>query len=772
MRKKIIQLNILTLSILCAQQSFALQELEDSSLSQIAGQDGISLQIEANKVQIGEVNWKDSTQTTAGADSVLNVSMRNVETTPYETTPYGSSSGLSAKFTADVGGKAGASATASNGLSLSAVFGPATMHIGSLAICPNGTGITANCTGTASQSLGALTFQNRKDLTFSLETGSGLFNGGSPATLGFGLKNANLFYTLNNGGKYNQFILKDFNFNFSGKGYLYLDPAEGLVLSTNQKGGASSTNTVVLADVDDPDFSGQKQPGLNVDLRYKKDVKNVYTAYTATGVDTDIYSFGRLGASGTLKNAYIKVNGTQDIPLGPTTSGTTNTGTGNLVGKGGLHLQMKADFVKDSDPAATQKTYLDLGMSGKNAYALRYGNLTPLQVRKNAATSSALNPDSAYINFGHVYVNAAQTNTVNFPLSDVLNKIYSGNLSSSTIKTALYNSPSATPANALIVAIRGMDFQAIARQGQLVADNSANAVATTPNSTWGLGLPIYNLNSNVGLYGINDATTKKQSIGFGITMSTTGRDAAGSKTTSMLLIDGAPIAGTSDTVNYYAGLRNINLLADLTGSLSLEDDGLKIALPQFLIGLDGELAIGQLPGSRIVTSGCASSTASNCFIASDSFTKNTDVLFGIMARLVGSANLTLIPSSATGDGSLGIKGDMTLGSNTKATSSYLRISDKSVAATSAPQLGLDNLSGQMSLDSKIGMNANTITFANTVNLNSARNDASSAIKAKAPENVLRADVNLYPTNITTPQKLGEIVFTGGNIRSNFGITPR
>ena len=108
MRKKIIQLNLLTLSILYAQHGFALQELEDSSLSQISGQDGISLQIDATKVQIGQVNWKDSTQTSAGANSVLNVNMSNIETTPYK------SDGLKAAFTADVGGKPGASAAASN----------------------------------------------------------------------------------------------------------------------------------------------------------------------------------------------------------------------------------------------------------------------------------------------------------------------------------------------------------------------------------------------------------------------------------------------------------------------------------------------------------------------------------------------------------------------------------------------------------------------------------------------------------------------------------
>ena len=763
MRKKIIQLNILTLSILCAQHCFALQELEDSSLSEISGQDGISLQIEANKVQIGEVNWKDSTQTTTGADDVLNVSMRNIETTPY------GSGGLSAKFTADVGGKPGASATASNGLGLSAVFGPATMHIGNLAVCPNGAGITADCTGAGSQSLGALTFQNRKDLTFSLETQNGLFNGGSPVSLGFGLKNANLFYTLNNATEYNQLIFKDFNFNFAGNGYLYIDPAEGLVLSTNKKNETSNINRVVLADVDDPDFSGKKQPGLNLDLRYKKNVGSDYKAYQATGLDSNISSFGRIGASGTLKNAYIKVNGTQDSTLGAATSGSANTGTGNLAGKGGLHLQMKADF--ENDAASTQKTYFDIGMSGKNAYVLRYGNLTPLQIRSNTATSLALNSDSAFIDFGDVYINAAQTNTIDFPISALLNKIYARNSSAaaSTLKTALYNTPGSTPSNALVVAVRGMDFQAIARQGLFVADNSIINPVTNAGSSWGLGLPIYNLNANLGIYGVKDANNNKQSIGFGLSMSTEGRNSTGSQTTSMLLIDGAKNQfNNNETVNYYAGLRNINLLADLTGNISFTTSGLWLSVPKLVAALDAELAVGQLPGSRVVSSTCKDSTASNCFVASDSFSKNTDVLFGLAARIDGTANLVVAPSSGSG---LSIYGDVALNADQPGNTNrnYLRISDKSgsTSADSPSQLGLESLSGNMRLDSKLNMNATTVEFTNSVNLNTT----------KTPANVLRADVNLYPKNtgstvLPPAQTLGQIVMTGGNIRSTLGISPR
>lgn len=762
MRKRIIQLNILTLSILCAQQSFALQELEDSSLSQISGQDGISLQIDADKVEVGEVNWKDSTQTSAGTDDVLNLSMQGIKTTPYN-----GATGLSAKFTADVGGKPGAPAAASNGLRLNAVLGPATMNIANVAVCSNAAGGRGtDCSNSAS--LGALTFQNRKDLTFSLETQSGLFNSNSPASLGFGLKNSHIFYTLNNSGTdYNQLILKDFNFNFSGDGYLYLDPTDGVVLSTNKKSDVSSSNSVVLGDVDDPDFSGKKQPGLNVDLRYKKGVGLDYTKYKATGLDSDILSFGRLGASGVLKNAYIKLNATQLNDLGAATSGTANTGTGNLVGKGGLHMQMKTDFVNDP------QTYFDLGLSGKNAYAIRFRNLTPLQIRKDTVSNpTSLNSDLAYINFGDIYINAAKTNTVNFPLKAVLNKIYSGTFSDSTLKTALYASPTTTPANAIVIAIRGMDFQAIARQGAFVADNSINNPPSSNIGTWGLGLPIYNLNSNIGLYGIK-GSNDRQSLGFGLSMSTEGRNSTGSKTTSIMLIDGAISSKSGEAVNYYAGLRNINLFANLTGTVNLSNSGLWLNVPQLVAALDAEVAIGQLPGSRIVSTACAAGTSdSSCFVPSNNFTTYNDVLFGIAARIDGKANLIVEPNSGTG---LAIYGDVTLNAGSTGTvpNNYLRISDKPSSGQydSPSQLGIDGLSGKFNLTSTIGIDAKTISLNNTVKLNDTN----------APTDVLRADVNLYPkvdatgsTMAALPpaQPLGQMVMTGGNIRSNFGITPR
>ena len=56
---KTIKLNVLALSICLAQQAYALQPISDHSLSQVTGQDGISITHEVSKVTIDQLNWVD-----------------------------------------------------------------------------------------------------------------------------------------------------------------------------------------------------------------------------------------------------------------------------------------------------------------------------------------------------------------------------------------------------------------------------------------------------------------------------------------------------------------------------------------------------------------------------------------------------------------------------------------------------------------------------------------------------------------------------------------
>ncbi|MGM7375637.1 hypothetical protein ACOI3T_36595, partial [Acinetobacter baumannii] len=60
------------------------------------------------------------------------------------------------------------------------------------------------------------------------------FNANSQSSMRLGLNNANIYLgQVDARTQLNQLILKNFNFNFVGKGAMLIDPNRGLVLQTN-----------------------------------------------------------------------------------------------------------------------------------------------------------------------------------------------------------------------------------------------------------------------------------------------------------------------------------------------------------------------------------------------------------------------------------------------------------------------------------------------------------------------------------------------------------
>ena len=57
--KKITKLKMLTACMLLAQHSYALEQLSDSTLSSVTGQDGITITHEVSKITIDQANWVD-----------------------------------------------------------------------------------------------------------------------------------------------------------------------------------------------------------------------------------------------------------------------------------------------------------------------------------------------------------------------------------------------------------------------------------------------------------------------------------------------------------------------------------------------------------------------------------------------------------------------------------------------------------------------------------------------------------------------------------------
>ncbi|WP_349679439.1 DUF6160 family protein, partial [Acinetobacter sp. UBA5934] len=84
--KKIIKLNMLTACVLMAQQSFALQQLTDHSLSDVTGQDGISITHEVSKINVDQVNWVDYTDTGSMKLGMHNVEVKGVNNSTIKST--------------------------------------------------------------------------------------------------------------------------------------------------------------------------------------------------------------------------------------------------------------------------------------------------------------------------------------------------------------------------------------------------------------------------------------------------------------------------------------------------------------------------------------------------------------------------------------------------------------------------------------------------------------------------------------------------------------
>ncbi len=181
---------------------------------------------------------------------------------------------------------------------------------------------------------------------------------------------------------------------------------------------------------------------------------------------------------------------------------------------GGLHLNVSADFTRAGNSllgAATPTTF-ELGHTGTGSYAIEFSNLSPLNVRTSIDPNSAINSQNAYIDFGQIYINNIRTNSMGFVVNDQIKTI----LGAQNYELIYNPSPTGNASNMAFIAVRGLDFQAIARKARFISDNSI-AVNNTNEGTWGLGIPIYNLNANAAFFAkkyTNTAGTVKDGLGL------------------------------------------------------------------------------------------------------------------------------------------------------------------------------------------------------------------------------------------------------------------
>ncbi|MCO8067081.1 DUF6160 family protein [Acinetobacter schindleri] len=743
--KKIIKLKLLTLSICLAHQAYALEQIEERDLSGVTGQDGIIITHEISHATINQLNWYDPNP---AANQKMGLGLHNVKINGVDDKP------IISQLAIDLGGT-----DRGTGLHIDASLAPFNIIADLNLVKKQCVGST--CSTALTQSLGQLGISTKTPIGLVLKTSAGLFNINDTAYMDFQLQNANISHKLGN----NSLILNDLNFNFAGSGYMYLSEHDGIVLATNNGLQDHYIDLGRVADTTDVSLERNKatNPGLNLDLRYQ-----------ANGQTKNIM---RMGASGALTNARLSVGANQEGITDFGTAGRLNGGntTANnsydAIGTGGLRLGMSAEFSSESDTNRSDQlkpTTLEIGHTGKDSYAVEFSNLRPLTTHD--ANGSA-HKKNAYIDFGNIYINTIQANNLDFQINNKIKQTLGkdNNIVQQILSDGQNNS------NFALIAIRDMDFQSIAAKARFISDNSLAELGGS-GGTWGIGIPIYNLNANVALSGTQYGPEDKYGIAYNITASTEGYGIDTKtklpSTTSMILIDGQD-GVHGEAVNYYAGFRNIDALIQSEGVIGYEDEGIYIRADKLLIAANAELAIGQLPGSKY---NCQVGTGNNCgqLVPFDNFSKRDDVLTNIAFKLDGKGELMIIPGvdptpSSPNSNFLSFDANFKfrpLSVEEKADSnnlgSYFSLSNidgpEDNLKTSA--INFNRMEGHLALKAKVKLSADTVTLDNQVHLNKS-NDINQPFRT-----------NFAMLTNNKMQNMANIAITGGTLRSTMGITPR
>ncbi|WP_336151348.1 DUF6160 family protein [Acinetobacter ursingii] len=779
-KQKKFLLNVLSCSILFSMQnSHAMQAMNDSDMRAVDGQDGIIADVSYGSVGFDQLYWDDKTgsSATANTQDSLRASLTGVKIT----TANANQSNVTVKMNA--GSLANGSKT---GLDLDVAANLGTVQADKFTLCKTSDSIST-CTNAAS--FGKLSIQNTANtpITMHMTTADGLFSKTGFSSLDLGIKGLDIGLSQKqDSSTYNALVMNDFNFNFGAKGYMYVDPTEGLVLRTNPVAGSGATD---IGYVDfKRDVNGKS--GLNLEFMLQPNVASNGTMISANSAKGVI----RAGANGRMINGVLQLRGTQDTAS--TILGVTNGNS--IAGDTGLAFRLNGEFTSDRDNlSGVEATSLELGGAGNQTYGLRFANITPLLTRKNiigteTTSGVALNSDHAGLSMDGIYFNLVNANQITLPTNTALTSTYLGNSvdANKLVNTNDYIqtlSTNNTPYT--VLAIRGMNFSALSRRGQFIYTDANGVVSPVSTTTkWGLGLPIYNLNANFAfsprlsngsasgdyLVAYNNGVIQKtaisgsERIGFSGSISTQGVSSDGSKSTSIILIDGGANANDNNNpTDYYVGLRNIDMLLNGTGSMGFENGRINVSMPKLLMAMSAQLAAGYLPGAKYKT--CPSS--SGCYASSDSFTKNYDVLAAIKLRLAGQANFSILPLSLTAsdynsDGTpkedknaLNFIGLLELD---KTQNNSIQLVDPIDGST----MGLDNIVGTVAFDNKIVVNSNNVGFNLGFNFNPNKT-AAEVFRVK--------NIDFYPSvngTVGSAQRLGELAITGGRLTSEMKITPR
>lgn len=810
MRKiKILTLTTLALQISLIQTSFAMQALEDNDLRHVDGQDGIEMNLQFSQIDIDRAYWEDNTGVAGVVPSQLLQASANTVKVRHNPDYKGGSYNLGANLKLDMGSNG-----TNNGVDLKAEVQPLTFSANNFCIQTAGSACT--------ESIGNFAVQTGSPTKIHFRTTDGLFNKQAPAELTIGLENINIYTGLKSNAAavsniYNQLIIQNTNFNFNGKGVIYVDNAQGFVIHTNA--GATPDQKVAYGTIQSPTAYGYVDltrvalpsnqqtnnttssyydavlgatgSGLNLEFMMKKDANIDAT--------TPVYSLAnskgliRIGASGRVVNAFLQARGINASGLGaPTYSYDANTKTGTndlnnvlgyatqsgtttttaaddtVMGSTGIALRLHGEFTKTGDSMLAgggKATTLEIGGAGSNTYGFEFSELHPLIYNSQ---------ERAYFDSGNVYINLANTQHLRMPVNTVLTKQSRlGGSNSFLTAESDYNQqihglPTSTPnPKSVVMAIRGADFQAVSHRGRFTSsagildNNNAIAANAGTNNSWGLGLPFYNLNANMALYPTTYAGNIYEldaSNGSGIKATPLVNASQRIGFAMALSVEGRNPEGTKTTSIMVVDAANKYYVGLRNVDMYLRGYGsMGFENGQLNVNLPDLLMVmaAELAAGRLPS--FSNPTTGTGIV--NAFDTKADVLLGLKLKLLGDMNFSLLPQNSIADGnSLGIIGRY------KLTAGTVQMSDP----IDDSMVGLDTMSGVIDFNNKIVINKDTVGFNYGFTFNPERT-AQDVFRVK--------DVNFYPPSVSTTtttqgQRVGELALTGGRINANLGIIPR
>lgn len=397
-------LNALAASMLLMNSAHALQGLDDQEMRSVNAQDGVHAQTTYDAVDVEQLYWQDGSAHGSTDKTYSSSNLRAIADGFHIRPNTDSSYGLGTDYKINTG----SSGAGQTGLDLELSANPALISVDNFLICD--TEASSRC----SVPIGNVAVKTSTPIGIIFKTRDGLFSKTSQSSLDLGIKNANIFLgqtaKMTAGDKLNQLILKNMNFNFLGKGVMFVDAVDGFKVQTNQTGAtptnASITQTpnatygyVDFRRTSDPGagltagsyVASEANSGLNLEFMLNKNVSTATptSPYTLDPTQSPTGAKGliRIGASGRMVNGFLQLRGTNsgtkadpvntnitdpslvtnkygdpngtnilgqaDNGLALSTGCTTAPCAKNIMGNTGLAFRMKAEFTTDNDTMLT-----------------------------------------------------------------------------------------------------------------------------------------------------------------------------------------------------------------------------------------------------------------------------------------------------------------------------------------------------------------------------------------------------------------------------------